>query len=209
MSPPASGGSPRSGTSPSQRYWPATIASQASEPSVIETSTTWPLPERRASFSAARIPTAAISPPPPRSAIWPAGLDRRAVPVAGQPEDAVQAQVVLVVPGAVAVRAVLAVAGDRAVDERRVRLRAARRSRRPRRSSTPGRKLSTSTSAPSAMLQQRLLALLLLQVQPDRALVAVQRQVQRRAGPERRRARPRRRTAAPSARSRRRRCPRP
>ena len=49
----------------------AAIAIQASEPSVIETSTNWPSPERSRSRSAAMIPNAAISPPPPRSAIWP------------------------------------------------------------------------------------------------------------------------------------------
>ena len=43
-----------------------------SAPSVIETSTSWPSPERSRSRSAARIPNAAISAPPPRSAIWPA-----------------------------------------------------------------------------------------------------------------------------------------
>ena len=63
--------SPRCGTSPSQRYCAATIASQASEPSVIETSTSWPSPERLRSCSAAITPKAAISAPPPMSAIWP------------------------------------------------------------------------------------------------------------------------------------------
>ena len=67
--PPFSIPAPRAGTSPSQRYCAATIASQESEPSVIETSTNWPSPERSRSHSAAITPKAAISAPPPRSAI--------------------------------------------------------------------------------------------------------------------------------------------
>ena len=98
----------------------ATIASQEREPSVIETSTNWPSPERSRSRSAARIVNAAISPPPPRSAIWPADWTGRAAGLAGEAEQAVEAEVVHVVPGAVAVGTVLAVAGDRAVDEARV-----------------------------------------------------------------------------------------
>ena len=41
-------------------------------PSAIETSTTWPSPVASRWRSAARIPNAAISAPPPMSAIWPA-----------------------------------------------------------------------------------------------------------------------------------------
>ena len=52
----------------------------------------------------------------------PAGLDRRSVRLAGEAEDPVQAEVVQIVTGAVAGRAVLAVAGDRAVDQARVLL---------------------------------------------------------------------------------------
>jgi len=47
----------------------ATIASQDSAPSNIDTSTTWPSPVASRWRSAARIPNAAISAPPPRSAI--------------------------------------------------------------------------------------------------------------------------------------------
>ena len=50
------------------------------------------------------------------------GLDRRAAAPAGQPEQAGERQVVGVVTGAVAQRAVLPVARDRAVDEPRVAL---------------------------------------------------------------------------------------
>src|SRR5436189_196510 len=46
------------------------MASQDIAPSNIETSTTCPSPERSRSRRAARIPTAAGSAPPPRSAIW-------------------------------------------------------------------------------------------------------------------------------------------
>jgi hypothetical protein len=66
------------------------------------------------------IPNAAISAPPPMSAIR--GLDRRPVGFAGQPEQPDQAEVVHVVAGAVAQRSVLAVARDRADDEAGVRL---------------------------------------------------------------------------------------
>ena len=51
-----------------------------------------------------------------------ARLHRRPVLGAGQPEQADQPEVVHVVAGALGVGAVLAVAGDRAEDDRRVRL---------------------------------------------------------------------------------------
>ena len=72
------------GALPSAKWRAATIASQESEPSAIETSTNWPSPERSRSRSAARIPNAAISAPPPRSAIWPAAWIGRAVVLAGE-----------------------------------------------------------------------------------------------------------------------------
>ena len=71
-SPPASSSPPRCGVTPSASIRAATIASHDSAPSAIETSTSWPSPETSRSRSATRIPTAAISAPPPRSAIWPA-----------------------------------------------------------------------------------------------------------------------------------------
>ena len=58
------------------------------------------------------------------------GLDRRPVGLAGQPEQPVEPEVVHVVARAVAVGPVLPVAGDRAVDEPGVLLRAGARSRR-------------------------------------------------------------------------------
>ena len=69
----ADGGVPRRGTTSSARYRAATMASHDSEPSAIETSTSCPSPLRSRSRRAARIPNAAISAPPPMSAIWPAG----------------------------------------------------------------------------------------------------------------------------------------
>ena len=69
---------PRRGTTPSAKYWPATIASQDKAPSAIDTSTSCPWPDPglpgapSRSRRAARIPNAAIRAPPPRSAIWPA-----------------------------------------------------------------------------------------------------------------------------------------
>ena len=68
----------------------ATIASHDSAPSAIETSTNWPSPERSRSRSAARIPNAAISAPPPMSAIWPAACTGGPSRVAGQAEQADQ-----------------------------------------------------------------------------------------------------------------------
>jgi hypothetical protein len=65
--------SPRRGTAPSAKWRAATIASQLWAPRVIDTSTSWPSPERSRSRSAARIANAAISAPPPMSAICPAG----------------------------------------------------------------------------------------------------------------------------------------
>ncbi len=137
-----------------------------------------------------------------------AGLDRRPAGLAGQTQDPVQAQIVHVVPGPVAVRPVLAVAGDRAVDQRRIRLA----------QNLVADAEPLEDAWPEALdhdvgrlrqLQQRLPAPLLLQVQADRALVAVQREVQGRAGSQRSCARPSRSRAAPSAGSRRSPCPPP
>ena len=75
----------------------ATIASQDSAPSAIETSTSWPSPERSRSRSAARIPNAAISAPPPRSAIWPAACTGGPSRLAREREQPDQPEVVEVV----------------------------------------------------------------------------------------------------------------
>ena len=114
-----------------------------------------------------------------------AGLDRRAAGLAGQAEDPVQAQVVHVVAGAVAVRAVLAVAGDRAVDEGRVRL-AQHVEADAELVEHAGPEALDQHVGRLGQLEQGLAAPLLLQVEADRALVAVQREVDRRAGAERR-----------------------
>ena len=68
------------------------------------------------------MPNAAISAPPPRSAICPAACTGGPVALAGQAEQADEAEVVHVVARALAHRPVLPVAGDRAVDEPRVLL---------------------------------------------------------------------------------------
>src|SRR5215210_4311668 len=112
-----------------------------------------------------------------------AGLDRRPARVPAQAEDSVQAEVVQVMAGAVAVRTVLAVAGDRAVDQRRIRLA----------QHLVADAQPLEHARPEALdqhvggfgeLQESLPSPLLLQVEPDRALIAVQRQVDRRAGAE-------------------------
>ena len=79
-------------------------------------------PERSRSRSAAMIPNAAMSAPPPRSAIWPADCTGGPSGSPREPEQPVQAEVVHVVPRAPGVRAVLPVAADRAVHEPRVLL---------------------------------------------------------------------------------------
>ena len=114
-----------------------------------------------------------------------ARLDRRSARLTGQPEHAVQAQVVLVVPGAVAVRAVLPVAGDRAVDERRVRL-AQDLITHPELVEHPRAEALHEDVSRLGELDQRLPSPLVLEIQPDRALVAVERQVDGGAGAERR-----------------------
>ncbi len=107
---------------PLAKYPPATSASHESAPSAIEMSTSCPSPERSRSRTAARTPIAAISAPPPMSAIWPAACigGPPASPVSAEQAD--QPEVVHVVARAIAVGAVLTVARDRAVDEARVLL---------------------------------------------------------------------------------------
>src|SRR5262249_56320081 len=99
--------------------------------------------------------------------------------------DAVQAEVVQVVAGTVAVGAVLAVPGDRAVDESGVGLaenviadaEAIEHARAEALHQHVGR---------LRQFQQSFFSWFLLQVEPDRALVAVEAEVDRRAGAERR-----------------------
>jgi hypothetical protein len=107
------------------------------------------------------------------------GLDRRPVALAGQAEQPDEAEVVHVVAGAVAVGAVLAVAADRAEDEAGVLL-----------AQPVGADAEAVEHAGAERLeqhvvlaherQQHLAPALLLEVEPHRALVAVQRQVERR-----------------------------
>ena len=132
-------------------------------------------------------------------------LDRRAVALAGQPEQPDEPEVVHVVAGAVAVGPVLAVAGDRAVDEPRVLL-AQPLVADPEPVHHAGAEALEQHVGLAHEPQQHLAPRLALEVDADRALVAVQRQEQRRAARSARRPRS---AAAPSARSRPARCPRP
>ena len=63
------------------------------------------------------IPSAAGSAPPPRSAICPADWTGGPSASPGESEQPVEPEVVHVVPGSAAVGAILAIAGDRAVDQ--------------------------------------------------------------------------------------------
>src|SRR3954466_3050147 len=167
------------------------MAIHAREPSAIETSTNWPSPERSRSRSAARMPKAAISAPPPMSAIWPPArgcgvlprrLHGRAAAVAGQPEQAYQPEVVHVVAAAVAQRAVLPVAGDRAVDELLVLLAQALVADAEAVEHARPEGLQQHVGVADEA-QQDLAALIALEVEPDRALPAVEREERRRVGP--------------------------
>ena len=111
----------------------------------------------------------------------PRRLHRRAAAVAGQPEQADQAEVVHVVPAAVAVRAVLAVAGDRAVDQPRVDLpQAVVADAQAVQDARPERLEEDVGVAGEA--QQHVAALVGLEIDPDRALAPVERQEERRVG---------------------------
>ncbi len=111
------------------------------------------------------------------------GLNRGPAGLPGEAQQAVEAKIVHVVAGPITVWAVLAVAGDRAVDEGRVRL--------------PERLVADAEAIEHARAkaldqdvgrlrqpEQCLLSPFLLQIEPDGALVPVQRQVERRAGPQ-------------------------
>ena len=137
-----------------------------------------------------------------------AGLDRRAVLGAGQAEQPDQAEVVHVVAGALGVGAVLAVAGDRAEDDRRVGLAHALVAD-PEPVEHAGAEAVEDDVVALDQAQQRLAPGLALEVEPDRALAAVEREVERRAGAQRLLLVARRSRAAPSGCSRPCRCPRP
>ena len=84
------------------------IAISAAAPSTIAASTTWPLPERARSSSAARIPYASIMPPPPKSPtrLSGGGGGESARPIAC--ERAGERDVVEIVTGGLRERTVLA-----------------------------------------------------------------------------------------------------
>ncbi len=108
-------------------------------------------------------------------------LDRRPVALAGQPEQADEPEVVHVVAGAVAVRPVLAVAGDRAVDDPGVLLLEPLVAD-PEPVQHAGAEALEQHVGLAHEPQQHLAPRLRLEVDADRALVAVQREEQRRAG---------------------------
>ena len=110
----------------------------------------------------------------------PARLDRRPVLGAGQAEQADQAEVVHVVAGALGVGAVLAVAGDRAEDDAGVGLAHALVAD-PEPVEHAGAEAVEDDVVALDQAQQRLAPLLALEVEPDRALAAVEREVERRA----------------------------
>ena len=113
---------------------------------------TRPRPSRARRTSAARIAITACIPPPALSAtVAPGSGGPPSAPRPRAVEVAADREVVEVVAGPLRVRAGLAVAARRAVDDARgSRARDVRRSRCRARSTTPGRKLSITTSARAA-----------------------------------------------------------
>src|SRR5271165_181505 len=108
------------------------------------------------------------------------GLHRLTAALAGQSQEADQPQVVHVVPGGIALGTVLAVARDRAVDDARV-LRAHALIAHAEAVEHAGTEGLEHDVVLADERQQHFLAALVLQIEPDRALVAVERQEQRRA----------------------------
>ena len=113
---------PRSGAAPPASRRAASIASHDSAPSVIETSTSWPSPERVALAQRREDAERGHQRAAAEVGDLAGRLDGRPVRVAGQAEQPDPRQVVRVVPGPRGERPVLPVAGDRAVDEPRVLL---------------------------------------------------------------------------------------
>jgi len=99
----------------------------------------------------------------------------------GQPQQADKSEVVHVVTGAVAVRAVLPVAGDRAVDETGVLLAQSVVANAELVEHARAERLEQDVVL-AHQAQQHLAGALLLQVEPNRALAAVQCQVERGLG---------------------------
>ena len=107
------------------------------------------------------------------------GLHRRPAAVAGQPEQADQSEVVHVVARAVAVRAVLPVTGDRAVDETGILLAQALVADAEAVEHAGAEGLEQHVVL-AGQAQQHVAPALVLEVDPDRALVAVEREEHRR-----------------------------
>ena len=138
---------------------PTTIASHDSAPSVIEMSTIWPSPERSRSMQRREDPDRRHQPAAAEVGDLAGRLDRRPAAAPGEPEQAVRARGSWCRgPERARQRAVLPVAGDRAVDRAAGCARAAPRSRRRGGPSRPGRKLSTSDVVVLDQAQQHLAA---------------------------------------------------
>ena len=138
----------------------------------------------------------------------PGRLDRPAVLLTGQAEQPDQPEIVHVVPRPLHVRPGLPVAGDRAVDQRRVLLPHPLVAD-PEPVEDPGAKPLEHDVEVANQAQERIAPAVGLQVEADRALVAVQRQVDAPSGCREPAAPRRRSTVATSARSPPFRCPRP
>jgi len=110
-----------------------------------------------------------------------ARLDRGAIGIAGQPPPPVQTEIVHVVPGAVAVGAVLAVAGDRAVDEPRVLLPQALVADPEAIQNARPERFEQHVGAAHEP-QQHVSALLGLEIDADRSLAPVEREEHRALG---------------------------
>ena len=112
------------GTAPVARYSSTASDISASTPSATDTSRYAPSPVAPRRTSAARIATTACMPPPALSATVAPGTRRPAVGAGvGRREEAADREVVEVVPRALRVRTVLAVAARRAVHDRGVHRR--------------------------------------------------------------------------------------
>src|SRR6266568_3792995 len=164
---------PRPGALPRSRNPTRGRIACANTASVMATSTWRPRPEDLASISAARIPITGVSAPPKRSAIWKFGTTDASVP-----------DVVDVVSGAIRVRPVLPVAGDRAIHEARID-RGERVVARAEFRHGAGTEPLDQDFGAFCKPQEHLASLRLLQVEADRALVAIDQLEENRTPPAR------------------------
>ena len=163
------------------KYSAATSASHDSEPSNIEAVDELALAGALALTQRDHDPEGAHQPTAAEVGDLPGRLDGRPVGVAGEAQHPVEAEVVHVVAGAVAVRPVLAVAGDRAVDEARVDASESLVADPEPVEHARAERLEQHVGV-AGEPEQDLLALLVLEIDPDRALRPVERQEQRALG---------------------------